>query len=347
MSGSLSEALTNDVFLSNFYEFLKDEFSTEILICLLKALKLIENYNLIAFGIYTEKDLRNQMKEFFDEHLEEINIPSKILTQVNEFVENEESKADKKYILSALIEVLKLNMVDPMHRFMSKDRMKKIDQKVQIVTKKSKITEVIQNEKEWVFNTFSNYYTCLENQKHDPIIVSQRVLCEFLFMLEKNKDKNFKELSQDCIEEFLLVKKTTLELAIVKLEKLSTEEKLCFYINIYNTLFIHAAIELEGIPYSNAEEYQSFSTIIYYFIEGKKRNLKGIREKIQKYFKMLLPTNSKISPTISCFTLCSFSKGIRVKPLKPENIVQNIIKDSQTFLIKNIKYGRDILVIYN
>lgn len=79
-------------------------------------------------------------------------------------------------------------------------------------------------------------------------------------------------------KEFLAYIKHTAELQRVKLEGMTREETLAFFINIYNALVIHANV-MRGPPVNLWQRYKVIAskTAILYFLAKRDKPLKFLR----------------------------------------------------------------------
>ncbi|XP_071482821.1 uncharacterized protein, partial [Diadema antillarum] len=80
------------------------------------------------------------------------------------------------------------------------------------------------------------------------------------FLSEDGKGVNYKGISQS--PKFATYKRLTGELTRVAVETASREEKLAFFINIYNALVIHAYVEV-GPPTNMWQRYKFFNYVSY------------------------------------------------------------------------------------
>jgi hypothetical protein len=138
--------------------------------------------------------------------------------------------------------------------------------KLQLLTRennnKSKVKEILKNKK-WVFNKFSNIGSKIINQ---PLLLSQILVSKFLNFFN-TKTKSIEEL-KDSELEFLNIKEESLDLTVINLNFSNLTEKICFWINIFNSLIIHSTLSflLEGLKTNSPQEYDSFLNICSYEI---------------------------------------------------------------------------------
>jgi len=81
------------------------------------------------------------------------------------------------------------------------------------------------------------------------------------FLSESGKTVDYKGMGASPL--FTKFKKMATQLQRVDLEKLSDDEKLAFFINIYNVLVIHATVERGGMPTNDLQRYRFFSGTSY------------------------------------------------------------------------------------
>lgn len=73
-------------------------------------------------------------------------------------------------------------------------------------------------------------------------------------MSESGKTVDYKGMGASPL--FTKFKKMATQLQRVDLENLSDDEKLAFFINIYNVLVIHATVERGGMPTNDLQRYR-------------------------------------------------------------------------------------------
>ncbi|KAJ3424282.1 electron carrier/ protein disulfide oxidoreductase [Anaeramoeba flamelloides] len=153
----------------------------------------------------------------------------------------------------------------------------------------------------------------------------------------------------------------TLHLQRVRLNKLSEQQKLCFFINIYNLLFLQGLINYE-IPrnrneikkfkqkccYKIGENYYSLSDIYHGILRADSTYRLSLRN--QNYFKKSDTRNKislkKIQPQFH-FALINFHFNIPLQIFTSNNIEQNLKLITQKVLIKLIKLSNGKLLLPN
>ncbi|KAJ6234305.1 electron carrier/ protein disulfide oxidoreductase [Anaeramoeba flamelloides] len=105
-----------------------------------------------------------------------------------------------------------------------------------------------------------------------------------LFYLKRIKIINQKKIFQSSL--FRKFEKLTPSLTLKKINEMDTNYKKCFFINLYNLLFLHTWI-INGTP-TNDKTLHEFFNKNYYLIEEKKISLNIIKEQIfqMKYSKI-------------------------------------------------------------
>jgi len=81
------------------------------------------------------------------------------------------------------------------------------------------------------------------------------------FLSDSGKTVDYKGMGQSPL--FDKFKQMATQLQRVDLDKLSDDEKLAFFINIYNVLVIHATVERGGMPTNDFQRYKFFSGTSY------------------------------------------------------------------------------------
>ncbi|KAJ3426886.1 electron carrier/ protein disulfide oxidoreductase [Anaeramoeba flamelloides] len=155
--------------------------------------------------------------------------------------------------------------------------------------------------------------------------------------------------------------KETLYLQRVRLNKMSEQQKLCFFINIYNLLFLQGLINYE-IPtnrttikkfkqkccYRIGENYYSLTDIYHGVLRANSTNKSSLRS--QNYFKKSDTRNKialkKIQPQFH-FALINFHFNIPLQIFTLDNIEQNLKLITQKVLIKLIKLSNQKLLLPN
>jgi hypothetical protein len=151
-------------------------------------------------------------------------------------------------------------------------------------------------------------------------------------------------------KEINYIKEMTLELQAINLKKSSNEQKLAFYINIYNSLMIHSIILFKDLPiFKNTEDFQSYLNFVSYNIGGLNISLNKIKERILFLFQKLICNDNnynELSITIVLFSLATFLKGCNqiIIPINDIDIINVIVNKSRDFLINNIIFKKGIKI---
>ncbi|KAJ3445420.1 electron carrier/ protein disulfide oxidoreductase [Anaeramoeba flamelloides] len=155
--------------------------------------------------------------------------------------------------------------------------------------------------------------------------------------------------------------KETLYLQRVRLNKLNEQQKLCFFINIYNLLFLHGLINY-GIPtnrngvkkfnqkccYRICNDYFSLKDIYHGILRANNTYKSSLRN--QNYFKKT-DTRTKISlkkvqPQFH-FALINFHFNIQLQIFTSSNIEQNFDSITRNVLTKLVKFSNKKLLLPN
>jgi hypothetical protein len=321
-----------------FFVYLENEHNSLLLKTYLKSEWLLKTCDFLPnedFNIQTY----NYLKKYYDD----FNFDSKFLNRIQEeisFIEGYNFDYDKEKIISLLDDIsnkLFLNMIDPYERFNSEEKKTEFSENEKEVLENSETKNIIL-EKEWTFNIFS-FYSPKIYENRDPVVVSQFLYFSFINFEKENQNEKMNP------KDFLYVKQNTLELVNIKTKNLKINEKLCFYMNIFNTLILHLKIQLENALPKSSEEFQAMLYLCSYNIGGKTMNLKKMKEKILKYYK-LLTFQQNLHPQIVFFTLTSLFKTER-KPIKKENILETIMNTSKIILLESILIKKDQIIVQN
>jgi hypothetical protein len=152
----------------------------------------------------------------------------------------------------------------------------------------------------------------------------------------------------------LKLKERTTELQIIKHTNLNTEEKLIFYINIFNTLTIHIKIELDNHLPKSLDEQNFLLTQSSYMINKKVYTLKKLKEKILKYFNKLIEkeSNHDVSKYVVLLLLIplynnlkDYENNIFFIKLNSQTLFGDIQKISKRILKSRIKIMEDRIVL--
>jgi hypothetical protein len=309
-----------------FWSFLKKEQQLEeIYGFIIKIKQLIEFYDFSNDLIETKflttlKDCILTLSKLNDEQFKELKIKLENLLL---------EKFDRENSMNDVFQLLKKSLQKYYEKFLlSKDF--EVFKKFLTDSINKSTTLSILKEKEWSFNTFYKYVS-LNMEHRNPVHFSQFLLSKFLDYLAK-PDSN----------ELYSLKELSTELQIVKYKELSNEDKISFFVNIFNTLIIHSLIHLKKMPFNNPYEFHSYLSSCHYNIGGKNYSLFTIKKKLKIAFQKL---TSSYPPNTIYLSLLFPIKGtiFKVQPLpKTTNIIPFVINISQQNLLNHIRFQEEI-----
>ncbi|KAJ3444473.1 electron carrier/ protein disulfide oxidoreductase [Anaeramoeba flamelloides] len=193
----------------------------------------------------------------------------------------------------------------------------------------------------------------------NAILVSYKLLNHLTQILNAHYSINCAQIDFNVISQSISFNRfiaATTELQKVKLEKLTNEEKICFFLNIYNTLLIHGGI-INGIP-SRGKEFGKFTQNTIYKIGGFEYSLSDIRygilhwnrdKKSNEYFKKNDPRiqfvlQSQIDHRIN-FAINSFeSTSIFLQTYLPEQLDLSLEKITKLQLAKDAQFNKNKII---
>jgi hypothetical protein len=255
----MKEFLESKIGIEQLFSYLKNEKEKKTLqtLLIIKSIKQISQY------LNDESIIKKFQENFTIESLKEI-IREETLNKIKF------EKIDKTIVEENLEQVEKelMNTLneDIIQKYITKYEEKKFKLKKEEYIKKSNILRIIRK-KQWVFNKFMSNE--IKIFKHDPILLSQNLADRFILFFEKIKfyiSMNGFSILHVYEEEFMQIKEMTIDLQDVKVEDLTNEEKLCFYLNIFNVLLIHSVLTLQDKSYSNSEDFLSLINLCSYDI---------------------------------------------------------------------------------
>jgi hypothetical protein len=324
----------------HFGAFLKKEHNEELLLCYLKTKDLLQTSEYIS-----EETFHKNFEKFINTNFENFNFQGDLLSEICESLllseisieetSNFEMKTKRIGVLKKIIENLRINFMDPYLRFEISDEYENYIKIKKEMLKKTNDMIQITKEKEWVFNNTTTQSIKIEK---DPVLCSQLLFEQILNFV---KTKGFQIKGKEMKEEFFHITEKINELHHVKIKGKKTDEKICFYINIFSILFLHVSILLHDIPPSSSEEFQCLLHLCSYNINGKTKTLKKILEKIGKNFRRL--GNEYPAGTVY-FSLQVLFKSGKIQPMTLLNIHKTIVNNSKEYLRDAIEVNEDKMV---
>jgi hypothetical protein len=198
---------------------------------------------------------------------------------------------------------------------------------------KSMIKTIVK-ENEWIFNIYKKHF---EKEKKNPLLFIQALYTKFLDFLENKCTIN------DHNELVSLIEQTT-ELQTLSLKELNqSEENLCFFLNVYNMLIVHATLLLEEGSPKTSIEFQSYLNMCSYDIGGELYSLRLMKLKIENLFNSIEKESMAITPLMGSIFSYNYEKKMEV--YKVENLINELKKECQKFLQENIKIKKDEIEI--
>ncbi|KAJ3444706.1 electron carrier/ protein disulfide oxidoreductase [Anaeramoeba flamelloides] len=238
----------------------------------------------------------------------------------------------------------------------------------------SKLLKKIQSKNGLHFDTIAKKATIITREKNvkvlnidfwfkggaeNAILVSYKLLSHLIQILNAHYSINCAQIDFNVISQSISFNRfiaATTELQKVKLDKLTGEEKICFFLNIYNTLLIHGGI-INGIP-NRGKEFENFTQNTIYKIGGLEYSLSDIRYGIlhwnrdkqsNEYFKKNDPRiqfvlQSQIDHRIN-FAINSFeSTSIFLQTYIPEQLDLLLEKATKLQLAKGVQFIKNKII---
>jgi hypothetical protein len=294
-----------------FFEYLKKEQKEKFLLGIINLQKIL--------CIQQLENPRNLITIFNKEYLE-------ILSE-----KIPETKEDKELIkkMEEEVEFLLQKINEDFEKFCKSKLRDVVIVKNKDFFMKTDIKEVVK-EKLWILNLYSNLKKINTNYVIEPVLFSKILVQKYINLL--NRMKSEEEMEKNEFEIILIkLKKHLIELKTIKLQKLTKEEKLCFYINIYNSLYIHTLLTYRELVINNILENQCMLRIINYIVNGKIQSLYYIKKKIKKKYKEI---NNMNEESVVVFSLCTLTKGeMKVKIMDGSSVLQNIADNCENYLL--------------
>jgi hypothetical protein len=294
-----------------FFEYLKKEQKEKFLLGIINLQKIL--------CIQQLENPRNLITIFNKEYLE-------ILSE-----KIPETKEDKELIkkMEEEVEFLLQKINEDFEKFCKSKLRDVVIVKNKDFFMKTDIKEVVK-EKLWILNLYSNLKKINTNYVIEPVLFSKILVQKYINLI--NRMKSEEEMEKNEFEIILIkLKKHLIELKTIKLQKLTKEEKLCFYINIYNSLYIHTLLTYRELVINNILENQCMLRIINYIVNGKIQSLYYIKKKIKKKYKEI---NNMNEESVVVFSLCTLTKGeMKVKIMDGSSVLQNIADNCENYLL--------------
>ncbi|KAJ6233693.1 electron carrier/ protein disulfide oxidoreductase [Anaeramoeba flamelloides] len=355
---SLEMLLSIPIAIAYFKEFLCQELNQE-------NIMFFQQVKIFKQESNTKKQIRKNAKKIINKYIKpgslfEINIISqsrkRILKQHKE--ENYDLNMFDK-AQEAVFYHMKLNSWRPFLETNSYKNLIKLDSTVNLYSKQKTCKLIYNKIKKKSLN--EDYAYCKLRKPRNGYIVGEEIIVSLLDLLNTfysvSKTKiNLKNISQSI--SFRKFVKKTGELTNIKLKKLPFKERMCFFLNLYNTLTLHSFI-INGIPtdknnvktflknsiYKINNHYFSLNDIYHGILRGNchPTNSNGNywpSEEIEKIDLRVRPTDPRIHFALIHFNFISFIRIFRVETLE-----QNLDQSNKQILPSLIKYQNQNLFL--
>ncbi|KAJ5080365.1 electron carrier/ protein disulfide oxidoreductase [Anaeramoeba ignava] len=347
----IEELLQIPLAVDYFKEFLSQQLNSENLAFYLE----VQDFKKIT----TIKELGERAVPIFEkfikpESLFEINIDSKSRDDITQMITNSQySHTMFDEAKDIVIKHMTFNSFEPFKNTeLYTTLIKKLNSDTQLEYDKIKIGTLI-----WKKQNLELLNSGLRFQgiPRDPIKIAEELLNALIYMLNAHYSINSEQINCDSLSHTISYRRfivSTYELQQIDLETLDKEDLFIFFLNIYNTLFIHSLIS-KGEP-SDKNSKRKFFTENKYIISNHEFSLLDIQNGIllqnsntknkntsEKYFKPNDPREKFISNIKDNRVIFSLLKLHEINPplriFFKENYSEELNNCTKYFLLKNVQ----------
>eukprot|EP01080_Neovahlkampfia_damariscottae_P009443 gene9443-1649_t len=331
----LQNTLDNPFETSFFLSFLKKELNEENLLALLEIISIKKSLFL------TERLTKQQKDEIFnwtETYLSTINIDSKeqnLLKKECATIKDFDYSDNTFFreIFGDLELSMRINLVDPFIRFYDKEE-NNLKEFISKVDSQAKNIQLNNFQSSVVLNSFVEWPEVLPSR--GPLKVVEELLSEILEIINNKKYWIVKEksliLDYNRID-VNIIKQKAVELKSVSLKTLDENEKLIFFINLYNFLVLESSLISNGLNKKDKKERDNFRKNVKIVVDGKEFNLVDITNQIDKIYSSMTTGYSEtvlfslIDATSSSPDLVIFHSGFDTLEIIDENCVEYLLKN--------------------
>ncbi|KAJ3445297.1 electron carrier/ protein disulfide oxidoreductase [Anaeramoeba flamelloides] len=355
---SLEMLLSIPIAIAYFKEFLCQELTQE-------NIMFFQHVKIFKQESSTKKQIQKNAKTIIDKYIKpgslfEINI----ISQSRKKIMDEHKKENYELNMfdkaqEAVFYHMKLNSWRPFLESNSYKNLIKLDSTVNLYSNQKNCKLVYNKIKKKSLN--EDYAYCNLRKKRNGYIVGEEIIVSLLDLLNTfysmSKTKiNLKNISQSI--SFRKFVKKTGELTHIKIKNLPFKERMCFFLNLYNTLTLHSFI-INGIPtdknnvktflknsiYKINNHYFSLNDIYHGILRGNCHPTNSHSnywpsEEIEKIDLRVRPTDPRIHFALIQFNFISFIRIFRVETLE-----QNLDQSNKQLLPSLIKYQNHSLYL--
>jgi hypothetical protein len=351
MTKRLTQLLKSSYGKEDFYRFLETERNSNLILYYIKSQYITESYEFMR-----KEEFNKEFQELVMDNFDDFNFSYEVLSEIKKSIEvskeTEENKVTvfdlksevifgkdkhnfKKVELMQKIEKnLQLNLMDPFFRFEQREEYDVfLEKNNQSILKCRDIKEILKYE-DWIFNRNFNEDSKTEKIifiEKDPITASQILYHKLLSYI-----RIFGMSLKDSNEELYYIHQELEELQTIKISNIKDEEKLCFFLNIFNILYLHASLYLSEVYPTTSEEFQNMLSLCNYKIDGELFSLKKIAENLTTLYKKV--TVEDFPPSTVLFSLQTmFKSSLDIRPFSLQNLIHSIHLNTKTFLLENLE----------
>ncbi|KAJ5074552.1 electron carrier/ protein disulfide oxidoreductase [Anaeramoeba ignava] len=354
---SFENILSDPIKLAYFKDFLCEQFSQELVLCLIaiQKFKSISDSSkmLIHSTIIFKKFIR-------PESLFEINLNIEVRNQIQErILKNDIEITMFDQIENTILEDLKNNYYTPFirstHMALYQKHKNNEEEKENTTNQKTQQKEIkaIMVSKRREHSTLNEGYV-FKGISREPHVIGEELaelmidMCAAHFSIS-TEQIDFDQISQTIIFRRFVI--ATSELQVISLDNIDYPERLALFINIYNVLFVHSAI-VSGVPtdkatktrFMNESKYNiggylfSLSDIKHGILRGNrpKRNWRSgsyFKPKDKRANLQVVPLDPRIHFALTNLTIQS--APLRVYYL--DRLNDELENTTKSFLLKNVR----------
>ncbi|KAJ3451394.1 electron carrier/ protein disulfide oxidoreductase [Anaeramoeba flamelloides] len=358
---SVEKLLTIPVAVEYFTEYLNHEMCQENLLFFLS----VKNFKNLLNSNQMEKKIISMSKKIYKKYIKtgslfQVNIDYICREKINSLVKKKEFSID---MFNEAQEIVFGHMNnDQLIGFKNSDLYSQLLKKIQtrnelyFDTIIKKATIISRNLITRALN-IDFWYT---GKAENALLVSYKLLNNLIQILNAHYLINCAQIDLNIISQSISFNRfvaSTTELQKVKLEKLTNEQRLCFFLNIYNTLLIHGGV-VNGIP-NRGKEYENLTQNTMYRIGGLDYSLSDIRygilhsnrdKKLNQYFKQNDPRIQFVIKNNNDhrlnFAIISFeSTSIFLQTYIPDQLELFLEKNTKLQLAKEAQFIKNKIIL--